>query len=439
MNNMQIGKLGTVTTNMKLDGHYFCSFIYIDELNKEKSLEVVKQYLSYFYKADLIKMHIVCQSQELISEVQAIGRSTNNLLDNFPDALIFLTETPDGYHAHISSETNEHEIVNCNEFLELDSTEPYWIRLYRAFHDAIEFGNSWYEYGNVAYLYDICEVLKLREKGGDYKLSTYTSTLDLQCLDYIFQKKITSVFDIGCGAGSFYHLLNGYLQREVKYRGIDLSRNQILTAMANYGTEKFDLYDVQKLEIEDFNDYEFIHCFSVLNFLQTPEQEILLDKILNSNCSAIIEIGCTSDSKGFVPQKTFMKCSLLMPEHKVYSPINLPLVENILKILTPFSHKYKWEVIEKTSVFGPSLPTQFNEPVCVPSSYANILKQTGMSIVNKEFKQYIVKLMPKDFSPSDKKELEFSELDENVIKEKMLDIASNFHPKEIAFGCNQVK
>ena len=197
--------------------------------------------------------------------------------------------------------------------------------------------------------------------------------------------------------------------------------------MANYGSEQFSLYDIQKLEVEDFNGFEFIHCFSVLNFLREKEQEIILEKILNSNSRAIIEIGCTSGEKGFVPQKTFMECSLVMPDHKIYSPINLPLLENILKILEPFNYKYKWEVLEQTSVFGPSLPTQFNEPVSVPTSYSEILKHTGMSIVNKEFKQYIVKLMPKDFHSSDNiKEIEFSE---SAIKENMLDIASNFNPE----------
>ena len=188
---MQIGKLESAIRNMKSDGHYLWSFIYINELNQDKGLELVKQYLSYFYKADLIKMHIVCQSQDLISKVQTIATNTNNLLDNYPDAILFLTETLDGYLIHMSSETNGHEcrVINCNELLELNSIEPYWVRLYRVFHDAIEFGNSWYEYGNVAYLYDICEVLKLREKGREYKLSTYTSTLDLQCLEYIAQKK----------------------------------------------------------------------------------------------------------------------------------------------------------------------------------------------------------------------------------------------------------
>lgn len=98
------------------------------------------------------------------------------------------------------------------------------------------------------------------------------------------------MFDIGCGAGSFYHLLKGFLTSDFTYFGVDLSRNQILTAIDNYGENLFDLKDITTLTVAYFNQFDFVHCYSVFPFLIPQDQMNVLKKILISNTKIFLDI-----------------------------------------------------------------------------------------------------------------------------------------------------
>jgi hypothetical protein len=162
---MEINKLRKTMLDMKLNNNYFFqSNLFIDESNCDAALGLISQYITYFYKADLIKLNIYSQSTHLIEKIKAIEKNTSNTLQDKPETLIYIVPTFEKYQQEIAK-NGKYGHLDCNTILKTSSADFAWLALYKKFHSAIKIGNSWYEYGDVSSLYDVCKMLNKRKNG----------------------------------------------------------------------------------------------------------------------------------------------------------------------------------------------------------------------------------------------------------------------------------
>ena len=97
-------------------------------------------------------------------------------------------------------------------------------------------------------------------------------------LEYVKQYNITSILDLGCGVGSYYQLLQNHLP-QVKYTGIDYSKEAINLAKSHWNYSEFYQKDLWDLTKDDFEPYDLIHTGALLDVL--PNGDEALDYILS--------------------------------------------------------------------------------------------------------------------------------------------------------------
>lgn len=76
---------------------------------------------------------------------------------------------------------------------------------------------------------------------------------------YKFIENANNVLDVGCATGGMYKILSN-LKKDIKYEGIDISKNLIKIASEEYPNINFQLGDGSSLEYED-NSYDGIISF----------------------------------------------------------------------------------------------------------------------------------------------------------------------------------
>lgn len=81
------------------------------------------------------------------------------------------------------------------------------------------------------------------------------------------------VMDVGCGNA---RLLEAWTGRDIKYTGIDNSKNLIKLAEEKYASEscKFSVGDILKLGDYGEYDFDFVFCIAVLHHLPGKEMQI---------------------------------------------------------------------------------------------------------------------------------------------------------------------
>lgn len=99
-----------------------------------------------------------------------------------------------------------------------------------------------------------------------------------------------SILDFGCGAGGFYHYLDSFTNG-LKYVGIDINEQAIITAREKYPEGSFGLLDIHSSEGEEaFNNpkicnesYDYIVC----NGTFTVKGKLTHDQMSEFMCSTL--------------------------------------------------------------------------------------------------------------------------------------------------------
>jgi SAM-dependent methyltransferase len=154
-------------------------------------------------------------------------------------------------------------------------------------------------------MYDDPKVSKLydtqhfRKTAGAAPLSTFRSWYELEFLHYLEASGARRVLDVGCGAGAFYHLLESAYPGKYRYLGIDVSATQIARARGNFGSSLFQIADLD--EIEDFSDYDAVHCWSVLSFM-SPRKQIDAIKRITASSRTLLDTNFTLPRPDYCPR-----------------------------------------------------------------------------------------------------------------------------------------
>lgn len=154
---------------------------------------------------------------------------------------------------------------------------------------------SMYDNEDTVNLYDTCSEAK--------KLSTFNSPIEIEFLDFIEYANISSVLDLGCGAGAFYHLLKS-VHPNVAYFGYDISESQIRRARSRF-SENFAVRDVSRISLDELAKFDAVHEYSVFAFLSPASQVDLIRKVLQSGAKALFEINVTMPHIDFAPRSCF--------------------------------------------------------------------------------------------------------------------------------------
>ena len=169
------------------------------------------------------------------------------------------------------------------------------------------------------------------------KLSTFRSPVELEFLDMVEALDIKSVFDIGCGAGAFYHLLSSVSPNMV-YQGIDLSTAQIERARLRFGN-MFEVRDVRIVSEEEFSKYDAVHAYSVFTFLSSDEQLSVLRRIVRSGARLLTEFGVTEMDNRFAPRSCFKNFgNRRLDGQELMTTISFPLRADLEKAVASSSH-----------------------------------------------------------------------------------------------------
>lgn len=134
--------------------------------------------------------------------------------------------------------------------------------------------------------------------------STFKSPYEMEFLDYLDRSGATSVLDVGCGAGGFYHLLSSIYPGRFRYLGIDLSHEQVRTARRNFGTALFEVGDISR--VGDFSAYDVVHAYSILSFMSCEKQIGTLTR-MTASTKVLVDTNFTLPKPNYVPRSSYKR------------------------------------------------------------------------------------------------------------------------------------
>lgn len=100
----------------------------------------------------------------------------------------------------------------------------------------------------------------------------------IDLISSINTKKISSILDIGCGCGTYYHLCKTHFLN-ITYTGIDYSNDAVEIAKKQWKYDKFFEYDFWSLTPNYLSEFDIIHCGALLDVL--PNADTALEKLLS--------------------------------------------------------------------------------------------------------------------------------------------------------------
>ncbi len=151
-----------------------------------------------------------------------------------------------------------------------------------------------YETDRATNVYDMNFIMSARRHYPDYQGSVFPQNF-VPLLQYLktHGRDITSILDVGCGAGALYGVLREFCQREnlqsPHYEGLDYSRNQIMRALESYPRGSFWLGDAARLPYPD-RRFDVATTNSVLSFIPGERQLLALREIIRV-CKRPVQIG----------------------------------------------------------------------------------------------------------------------------------------------------
>lgn len=169
------------------------------------------------------------------------------------------------------------------------------------------------------------------------RLSTFNSPVEIEFLDMIGALGLSSVLDLGCGAGAFYHLVNS-VHPETQYFGYDLSEAQIARAKQRFG-ERFEVRDISTIKQSEFAQYEAIHAYSVFSFMSVSDQLETIRRMLNSGANVLIETGVTMPDVRFAPKSCLKDFSGVQEDGRtLFTAVTFPFKAEIQALVEKTDH-----------------------------------------------------------------------------------------------------
>ncbi len=168
-------------------------------------------------------------------------------------------------------------------------------------------------------------------------LSTFNSPIEVEFLDMLDALKISSLIDLGCGAGAFYHLVASVCP-DIGYSGYDLSSAQIARAKLRFG-EQFSVRNIASISQEEFAQYEAIHAYSVFPFMSVSDQLQTIGRMLNSGANVLIETSVTIPDAHFAPRSCFKDFSGEQEDGRtLFTAISFPFRSEIESLINGTDH-----------------------------------------------------------------------------------------------------
>jgi len=110
--------------------------------------------------------------------------------------------------------------------------------------------------------------LNLKELNGTYPSHWMVF---LKFLDYLKDKDIKTLLDVGCGAGTYSELCKKHFPY-IQYTGTDYSQDAIDIASKQWPGSKFYCKDYKELTYEDLKDIDILHACSLHNVLPNGDE-----------------------------------------------------------------------------------------------------------------------------------------------------------------------
>ncbi len=315
-------------TSQRDKGLYF--YLNASELKRHAPEDVLSAIALYFRESDEIEFIIFPDRPKLRDVIQ--NQTQENWAGDMPK-VNFIAEWPEDLVGNTSNVVVLHELLNEKN----DGPDtPLWSQLYNAYQ-GIKNPQSMYENAQFIKNYDRSNLSAQEEV---YKI------FEASYLKFMDDMNISSVIDIGCGAGAFWHLTT---LREgtapIKYIGYDYSRAQISSAIKIHKKDFFHVQDISKLPKETYDQYQAVHAWSVLPFMSREKQIESLKNILSSKAMAFMEVTITRPDKEYMPTSFLQNFSGLESDGKyIMTPITFLFEEEIDQLMGPYKDKYNYYI-----------------------------------------------------------------------------------------------
>ena len=262
-----------------------------------------------------------------------------------------------------------------------------------------EFRNQeYYEDPQVVDAYDIVGFINGEH---DTRPSSFFRPTSFQLLDLAHSREAKSFLDIGCGAGFFRYLLDKYYELPLEgYKGVDISTAQIERARKRFPDE-FEVADAGDISREEMDGFDAIHIYSVLNFMRPERQLHLIENLLATTATTLIDFSVTEPRVEYCPDRTFNNLGRKeIHGKKLLSQIGFCLLDDIQDIVAR-SGKYqmKTEQIE-FSVMPVYNNTDYDGPILIDQSELDANKKAAKQEfgVTTRLKAHNCIIWPKDAS-----------------------------------------
>lgn len=92
-------------------------------------------------------------------------------------------------------------------------------------------------------------------------------------IQFLENFKHTNILDVGCGCGAYYELCKKHFP-EIKYTGIDYSREAIDLAISTWNHNNFFVMDYRNLTTNFINEFDLIHMGAFLDVLPNGDEAL---------------------------------------------------------------------------------------------------------------------------------------------------------------------
>ena len=162
-----------------------------------------------------------------------------------------------------------------------------------------------------------------------------TDPLSFQAIKVAEAIGAKKILDVGCGAGFFRYALEEYSNIKVeRYHGVDISTRQIARAKQRFNDE-FRVASADKLDSTFISEFDFVHIYSVLNFMHPGNQMKFLSALLNSrDTNTMLRFAATEKNIAFCPQVSYKNLGRATRREKtLLSQIGFCLLSDIKKLV----------------------------------------------------------------------------------------------------------
>lgn len=284
--------LSSINKKLKEQGSVMGVVLDNSVVDKKDAEDILTDYMKYFSAEDRIVMFVLDRNP-------LFNLST---FRNFDSALNKFGSLPEVHFVTSSSEVKAEKIFEASDFLKIHGDIPLWARIYKKYSE-FSMGNSHYEMSGFSDMYNTRTMFDSIENTGKIPIvSTFTTYFEAETLFFIKYFEQRSVLDLGCGAGAFYHMLRSQLGSEIRYRGYDYGRSQVLGAIENFGPDEFDVADVSTISEDEFNSFDAIHAYNLFLWMPIEAQQKTLAKILRSKTQCFFNINLSVNQPDSVSQ-----------------------------------------------------------------------------------------------------------------------------------------